>query len=139
LSSLSGAALLSSLTAACQQRIEFAIHGDVEMRDRLLGFLQAAGNGLAHAVVLDQLVGAFGEVLQHSLVGHALWRRRSRLRPAVRQRSGGALPVPAAMAASTSFLTIRPCGPEPEICRHIDPASLAMRRASGDENDALSR
>jgi hypothetical protein len=59
-----------------EQRIQFAIHGDVEMRDRLLGFLQAAGDGLAHAVVLDQLVGAFGEVLEHGVVDMPLPVRR---------------------------------------------------------------
>ena len=38
------------------------------------------------------------------------------------------------MAASTSNLITRPCGPEPEICATSMPASLAMRRASGEEN-----
>ena len=40
---------------------------------------------------------------------------------------------PDEMAASTSRLTTRPCGPEPEMAAMSSPASLAMRRASGEE------
>src|SRR5688500_14889414 len=37
-------------------------------------------------------------------------------------------------AASTSALTTRPCGPDPEIADSSIPASLAIRRANGDAN-----
>ena len=57
------------------QRIEFAIDSDIEMRDRLLRFLQPLGNGLAHAVMLDEFVGPFGKVLQDRIARHAGWHR----------------------------------------------------------------
>ena len=43
-------------------------------------------------------------------------------------------PTPPARAASTSRLTIRPCGPDPAMPERLRLLSLARRRASGDEN-----
>src|SRR5690606_9256235 len=51
--------------------------------------------------------------------------------------AGAALPVPEAIAFSTSALITRPCGPEPWVCAMSRPASLARRRASGEENTRL--
>ena len=66
------------LRAQRQQRIEFAVERQVEMRDGGLGLDQAARDGLAHIVMRDELVGAFLEQFQHLIVRHRLyWRGRS--------------------------------------------------------------
>src|SRR5439155_25587620 len=45
---------------------------------------------------------------------------------------GGDADVPVAAVRSRSFLTTRPPGPDPVTSLRSTPASLAMRRASGD-------
>ena len=54
--------------------VELAVERQVEMRDGALGLDQAARNRLAHVVVRDELVGAFGKQFQHLIVRHRLCR-----------------------------------------------------------------
>ena len=102
------------------------------MRDRRLRLDQAAGDGLAHIVVRHEFVGARLEQLQHRLVRHRLDAGAGRAAPAAGLAAGAALAPPPAIAASTSALTTRPCGPVPLTAATSTPASLAMRRASGE-------
>src|SRR5690606_40440168 len=52
--------------------------------------------------------------------------------PASARAAEAALAVPPAIADSTSAFTTRPCGPEPDTAERSMPASLAIRRASGE-------
>ena len=76
------------LCAQRQKRIQFAIHGNVEMRNRLLGFDQTLGDDLAHAVMRHQLVGALFEQLENRFVRLTLGEGRSRCASSCCCRSG---------------------------------------------------
>ncbi len=58
---------LVQLRPQCQQRIQFAVHRNIEVWNGLFAFLQTLGDGLAHAVVLDQLVRPFFEIFQNGI------------------------------------------------------------------------
>ena len=73
---LPGVAAAVELGAQLQETVEFAVHREVEMRNGLLGFLQALGDDPAHVGDLDLLIL------------HAGRRRRGRCGRAWR-RSGG--------------------------------------------------
>ena len=125
---------LIELLAQRQQRIEFAVDRQVEMREPIVWIRPAAWRSSCAYCRAESARRSLPRTASGS--GHPT-ERAGAASAAAAAAAGAGLPTPAATAASTSLRMIRPCGPLPVSAARSRPAFAARRRARGDEKIRL--